>query len=81
MGVRLKDAVLVAVQLKNDCRKGGLSLLNNLVRADSLLMKQFCRMLSLPGEDGYRMAGYWVGSFLEETGNVKDVNNLRDLQV
>ena len=80
MGVRLKDVVLVAVQLKNDCRKGGLSLLNNLVRADSLLMKQFCRMLSLPGEDGY-MAGYWVGSFLEETGNVKDVNNLRDLQV
>ena len=38
------------------------------VKADSLLMKQFCRILSLPNEDSFRMVGYWLGSFLQDTG-------------
>jgi hypothetical protein len=33
------------------------------VKADSLLMKQLCRILTLPNEDSFRMVGYWLGSF------------------
>jgi hypothetical protein len=55
-------------ELENNCEKGGLGLPNLSVKADSLLMKQFCRILSLPNEDSFRMVGYWLGSFLQDTG-------------
>ena len=35
-------------ELENSCENGGLALLNISVKADSLLMKQLCRMLGLP---------------------------------
>ena len=32
-------------------------------------MKQLCsRMLGLPEEDSYHLEGYWMGSFLQDTG-------------
>ena len=32
-------------------------------------MKQLCsRMLGLPEEDSYHLVGYWMGSFLQDTG-------------
>ena len=47
---------------------GGLGLTNVAVKADSLLVKQMCRMLIMPDEDSYRLMGYWMGNFLSETG-------------
>ena len=35
-------------ELENSCENGGLALPNIAVKADSLLMKQLCRMLGLP---------------------------------
>ena len=55
-------------ELENSCEKGGLGLPNLSVKANSLLMKQLCRMLTLPNEESYRMLGYWLGSFLKDTG-------------
>ena len=37
-------------ELENMSENGGLGLPNLSVKADALLMKQFCRMLSLPNE-------------------------------
>ena len=53
----------------------GLGLPNLSVKADALLMKQLRRMLSLPNEDTYRLVGYWLGSFLQDTGLGEDFPN------
>ena len=55
-------------ELENSCEKGGLGLPNISVKSDSLLMKQLCRMLGLPEEDSFHFVGYWMGSFLQDTG-------------
>ena len=55
-------------ELENTPENGGLGLPNISVKADSLLMKQMCRMLSLPNEDSFHMVGYWLGGFLHDTG-------------
>ena len=53
-------------ELENDCEQGGLGLPNNSAKADSLLLKQTLRMLSLPKEDSFRHLGYWLGAFLKD---------------
>ena len=41
---------LKLAELENNTEQGGLGLPNIAVKADSLLLKQMCRMLNLPGE-------------------------------
>ena len=60
--------IISAIDFKNKKQKGGLGLPNISVKADSLLMKQLCRMLGLE-EDSYHLVGYWMGSFLQDTGH------------
>ena len=54
--------------LENTPEKGGFGLPNIGVKADCLLLKQMCRMLALPGENSFNFLGYWLGSFLSDTG-------------
>ena len=53
--------------LENKYEAGGLGLVNIAVKADSLLVKQMCRMMSMPGENSFRVLGYWVGGYLNKT--------------
>ena len=55
-------------ELQNSCEQGGLGLPNIAVKADSLLLKQMCRMMNLPGEKSFHLLGYWIGEFLRDTG-------------
>ena len=57
---------LLLSELENDCEQGGLGLPNISTKADSLLLKQTLRMLSLPNEDSFRHLGYWLGAFLTD---------------
>ena len=66
-------------ELENTSEKGGLGLPNLSVKADALLMKQLCRILSLPDENSYRLAGYWMGSFLKNTGLGEDFPHLAEV--
>ena len=52
---------------------------NIAVRADSLLLKQMCRMLNLPGEESFHLLGYWLGGFLRDTGFDENFPELADL--
>ena len=52
---------------------------NIAIKADTLLMKQLCRMLTLPNEDSFRMVGYWLGSFLQDTGLGENFPQLAEL--
>jgi hypothetical protein len=63
----------------NSREHGGLSLPNNAVKADSLLIKQMCRLLALPGEESFLLLGYWLGGFLRDTGFGEDFPELADL--
>jgi hypothetical protein len=66
-------------ELENSCEEGGLGLPNIGVRADSLLIKQLCRVLTLPREDSFRLVGYWLGGFLEDTGLGENFPQLADV--
>ena len=55
-------------ELENTPEQGGLGLPNIGVKADCLLLKQMCRLLALPKEKSFSMLGYWLGSFLNDTG-------------
>ena len=55
-------------ELQNSYENGGLGLPNISVKADSLLVKQMCRMMNLTDEKSFRLLGYWLGGFLRETG-------------
>jgi hypothetical protein len=46
--------------------KGGLGLVDIRNKADSLLLKQFTRMLQREGEGSYRHLCYWLGAHLQE---------------
>jgi len=59
---------LMLSELENSPAQGGLGLPNIGVKADCLLLKQMCRMLALPRENSFRFLGYWLGSFLNNTG-------------
>ena len=54
-------------KLQNSYEDGGLGLPNIAVKADSLLLKQMCRMMNLPGEKSFHLLGYWLGEFLRDT--------------
>ena len=66
-------------ELENSCEQGGLGLPNIAVKADSLLLKQMCRMLTLPGEESFHLLGYWLGGFLRDTGFDENFPELADL--
>ena len=55
-------------EMENTCDNGGLGLPNLSVKADSLMMKQLCRMMTMENEDSFRMVGYWLGGFIQDTG-------------
>ena len=52
---------------------------NIAVKADSLLIKQMCRMISLPGDTSFRLVGYWLGGALRDTGWGEDFPQLADI--
>ena len=54
--------------LENPPESGGLGVPNIAIKADSLLLKQTLRILSLPLENTFRHIGYWLGGFLRDTG-------------
>jgi hypothetical protein len=54
-------------ELQNSYEQGGLGLPNIAIKADSLLIKQMCRMMNLPGEKSFHLLGYWLGEFLRDT--------------
>ena len=66
-------------ELENMSEKGGLGLPNLSVKADAFLMKRLCSMLSLPNENSYRLVGYWLGSFLQDTGLGEDFPRLAEV--
>ena len=66
-------------ELENSCEQGGLGLPNIAVKADSLLLKQMCRMLTLPAEKSFHLLGYWLGGFLRDTGFDENFPELADL--
>ena len=55
-------------EIENSPDQGGLGLPNIGVKSDCLLLKQMCRMLTLPNETSFHFLGYWLGGFLSETG-------------
>ena len=55
-------------ELENPPEQGGLGLPNIGVKSDCLLLKQMCRILTLPNENSFHWLGYWLGSFLRDTG-------------
>ena len=55
-------------EIENSPDQGGLGLPNIGVKSDCLLLKQMCRMLTLPNEISFHFLGYWLGGFLSETG-------------
>ena len=66
-------------ELQNSYEQGGLGLPNIAVKADSLLLKQMCRMMNLPDEKSFRLLGYWLGEFLRDTGLGENFPELADL--
>ena len=66
-------------ELQNSYEQGGLGLPNIAVKADSLLLKQMCRMMNLPDEKSFRLLGYWLGEFLRDTGLGENFLELADL--
>ena len=66
-------------ELENSYENGGLGLPNIAVKADSLLLKQMCRMLTLAGEGSFHLLGYWLGGFLRDTGFDESFPELADL--
>ena len=66
-------------EIENSLDQGGLGLPNIGVKSDCLLLKQMCRMLSLPNEQSFHFLGYWLGSFLRETGWGFNFPQLSDL--
>ena len=55
-------------EIENSPDQGGLGLPNIGIKSDCLLLKQMCRMLTLPNEKSFHFLGYWLGGFLRETG-------------
>ena len=50
------------------------------MKADSLLLKQMSRMISLPaGHINFRLVGYWLGGALRDTGWGEDFPQLADI--
>ena len=66
-------------ELENTCENGGLGLPNLSVKADSLLIKQMCRMMNLPNEKSFHLMGYWLGWFLRDTGLGENFPELYDI--
>ena len=66
-------------ELENTCENGGLGLPNLSVKADSLLIKQMCRMMNLPNEKSFHLMGYWLGWFLRDTGLGESFPELYDI--
>jgi hypothetical protein len=66
-------------EIENSIEQGGLGLPNIAVKADSLLTKQMCRMISLPGDTSFRLVGYWMGAALSDTGWGEDFPQLADI--
>ena len=66
-------------ELQNTCEQGGLGLTNIDVKADSLLLRQMCRILTLPDERSFRLMGYWLGGFLRDTGYDENFPELAEL--
>lgn len=66
-------------EIENTIEQGGLGLPNIAVKADSLLTKQMCRMISLPGNTSFRLVGYWMGGALSDTGWGEDFPQLADI--
>ena len=76
---RGKNERLQLDELQNSYENGGLGLPNIGVKADALLLKQMCRMLTLPGEKSYNLLGYWLGWFLRDKGLGENFLELYDL--
>ena len=66
-------------ELENSPRQGGLGLPDIGVKADSLLLKQMCRMMTLDSEGSFHLLGYWLGGFLSNTGLGENFPELADL--
>ena len=65
--------------LENKYEAGGLGLPNIAVKADPLLVKHMCRILSMPDDESYRMLGYWRGNNLSQTGWEEDFTELGEI--
>ena len=81
---RQKDPGVITVsqqlnELENTSENGGLGLPNLSVKADSLLIKQMCRMMNQPNEESFHLMGYWLGWFLRDTGVGENFPELYDL--
>ena len=66
-------------ELQNSYENGGLGLPNIAVKADSLMLKQMCRMVNLSDEKSFRLLGYWLGGFLRDTGYGDNFPELADI--
>ena len=66
-------------ELENSPRQGGLGLPDIGVKADSLLLKQMCRMMTLDTEGSFHLLGYWLSGFLSNTGLGENFPELADL--
>ena len=66
-------------EIENSPDQGGLGLPNIGVKSDCLLLKQMCRILSLPNEKSFHLLGYWLGGFLRETNWGVNFPQLSDL--
>ncbi len=52
------------IELCNDKSEGGLGLVEIRSKADSLMLKQTCRILSATGSKGWYLSRYWMGLYL-----------------
>ena len=52
------------IELCNDKSEGGLGLVEIRSKADSLILKQTCRILSATGSKGWYLSRYWMGLYL-----------------
>ena len=64
-------------EIENTRKQGGLGLVNIAIKSECLLLRQTVRVLTLFRDKSYRHRGYWLGSFLTNTGGVKTFLNLR----
>ncbi len=55
---------LCLVELCNPKSEGGLGLVEIRSKADSLILKQSCRILSATGSKGWHLSRYWMGLYL-----------------
>ena len=74
---RGKHERLKLEKMENSNEQEGLSLPNIGVKADSLLIKQMCKILSLPIKKSYHL--YWLGWFLRDSGFEDNFPELADL--